>query len=70
MMDYPDGPYVVYPCGDEFGDAVFIRACENCRRFVKAAGSIFVNEMRGLKNDPNAECKKCGPVKMIFLGFF
>lgn len=53
-----------------FGDAIFIPVCPNCGRFVKANKRIKVSEMQGLKDEPNAKCKKCGNVKMPFEGFF
>jgi len=50
--------------------AVFIPVCEKCGRFVKAKGFIRVNEIEGLKDEPNATCSKCGETKMIFEGFY
>lgn len=52
------------------GGAVFVPVCEKCGRFVKADKKIKVNDLSGLKDEPNATCKKCGRVKMIFEGFF
>ena len=52
------------------GNAVFIPVCPHCGRFVKASETIQVNEIMGLKDEPNAVCKKCGPIKMPFEGFF
>lgn len=52
------------------GGATFIRRCEKCGRIVKANPTISVNEIHGLADKPNATCKKCGPTKMNFLGFF
>lgn len=49
--------------------ATFIPVCETCGRFVKAKGFIRVNEIEGLKDEPNATCRKCGETKMIFEGF-
>lgn len=60
-----EGPFIVY--GEE--DATFIRRCSRCNRFVKADKTIFTNEETGLKPGPNATCRKCGRVEMIFLGF-
>jgi len=53
---------------DSYG-AVFIPVCEKCGRFVKADAEIKVNESEGLADEPNATCKKCGRVKMLFEGF-
>lgn len=52
------------------GDAVFIPVCENCHKFVKPDEKIKVNEIKGLSEEHNATCKKCGRTKMIFEGFF
>ena len=68
FCEYEEGPFQVYDCGDE-GVATFVRVCPDCGRFVKANPTIFVNEMTGLKDEPNATCYKCGPVQMPFLGF-
>ena len=50
-------------------EAVFIPVCEKCGKFVKADADIQVND-NGLKDEPNATCKKCGRTKMLFEGFF
>ena len=54
----------------QYGDdgATFIPVCEKCARFVKPNKTVFCNDW-GLKDEPNAECKKCGPTKMLFEGF-
>jgi ribosomal protein L32 len=52
------------------GGAVFVPVCEKCGRFVKADKTIEVSEMNGLKKQPNATCKKCGRVEMLFEGFY
>lgn len=49
--------------------AVFVPVCLVCGRFVKADKEIFVNEISGLKDAPNATCSKCGRTKMPFEGF-
>lgn len=51
------------------GGAVFIPVCETCFRIVKARPEIHVNDETGLKDEPNADCSKCGPTKMLFEGF-
>ena len=50
--------------------ATFVPVCEICRRFVKADDKIWVNGFGELKDMPNANCKKCGRVRMIFEGYF
>ena len=47
---------------------VFIPKCENCGRYVKANETVKTNE-RTLISGPNAECSKCGPTKMILIGY-
>ena len=49
--------------------ATFVPVCEKCFRFVKNRPTIQFNEMTGLKDEPNADCSKCGPTKMLFEGF-
>lgn len=51
------------------GGACFVPVCENCGRFVKADGSVLVNEVTGLSREPNATCSKCGRTHMLFEGF-
>ena len=51
-----------------YGDAVFMRVCVQCGRFVKAHDSIFVGD-EGLHPGPNAQCARCGPTRMEFEGF-
>jgi len=56
----------------QYGDdgATFVRHCETCCRFVKANNPIKFKWLDGsLVDEPNAICSKCGPTKMIFLGF-
>ena len=52
------------------GGATFVPVCEKCGRFVKADKAIEVSDISGLKKQPNATCKKCGRVEMLFEGFF
>jgi len=52
------------------GGATFVPVCAVCLRFVKADKTILVNEWLGLKDQPNATCRKCGRTKMLFEGFF
>lgn len=60
--DYEDVRRVIYDFGDSIGRAVFIPVCERC-------GTVRAGE-GGLASEPNAECRRCGPTKMIFEGFF
>lgn len=64
-MEYEETRRITY--GEE--NAVFIPVCSTCGRFVKADKSVAINESVGLKDQPNATCKKCGRVQMIFEGF-
>lgn len=52
------------------GGATFVPVCEKCGRFVKADESVEVNEITGLRDQPNADCRKCGRTKMLFEGFY
>lgn len=49
--------------------ATFVPVCENCKRFVKADDVIWVNGFDELKDIPNATCKKCDRVRMVFEGY-
>lgn len=60
-----DRNYITY--GDD-EKLMFIRRCPECSRFVKANKTVNVGI--GLKDEPNAICKKHGAVQMPFLGFF
>lgn len=61
---YPGTRRVVYESG-----ASFVPVCERCGRYVKADETIMVSEGRGLADQPNATCKRCGRTKMLFEGF-
>lgn len=50
--------------------AIFVPVCETCGRFVKADNYVFCNDATGLKDAPNADCKKCGRTRMHFEGFY
>ncbi|GEM_PF-2173948 len=69
MYEYENVRRVVYRF-EEYGAAYFIPVCSKCGRFVKADETIEINEVRGLKKQPNATCSKCGRVEMIFEGFY
>ncbi|MCL2832106.1 MAG: hypothetical protein FWD78_02955 [Treponema sp.] len=49
---------------------VLIRQCPHCGRFIKIDDQIWENDVTGLKDAPNATCKKCGRVKAYDLGYF
>lgn len=54
--------------------ATFVPVCETCFRFVKV-GDIWFKGPPGFdgpldESRPNAICKKCGPTKMLFEGFY
>lgn len=51
------------------GGATFVPVCSLCGRFVKADEYIYAHELHGLSKRPNATCKKCGRVEMLFEGF-
>lgn len=51
------------------GGAIFVPVCPICGRFVKADDSIGTTE-QGIIDAPNASCKRCGRVSMLFEGFF
>jgi hypothetical protein len=61
----PNAPWISYE-----GGATFVRVCENCSRFVKSDDEVTWTNLFGLKDCPNATCKKCGRTKMIFVGFY
>lgn len=52
------------------GGATFVPVCIKCGRFVKHDATIMVSEGMGLKDQPNADCSKCGRTEMLFEGFF
>jgi ribosomal protein L32 len=62
--EYPNTRRVVYEHG-----AQFVPVCRKCGRYVKADDTIRYSEGRGLANEPNATCSKCGRTKMLFDGF-
>ena len=51
------------------GGAIFIPVCKKCGRFVKADEAVYINGMDQVKITPNATCKKCGRIEMIFEGY-
>ena len=69
-INFMDGEYYNTRRIQYDGGATFVPVCENCGRFVKSDETIRVNELTGLSDEPNATCKKCGRVHMIFEGFY
>lgn len=63
MHEYENTRRIEYEEG-----AVFVPVCERCGRFVKAHPTIKINDA-GLHPAPNADCRKCGPTRMLFEGF-
>ena len=48
--------------------ATFVPVCAGCGRFVTADRTVRLSDA-GLMPGPNATCKKCGRVEMVFEGF-
>ena len=69
MSEYINMRRVSYDCGKD-GMAVFVPVCPKCGRFVKSNNSIYLNWTGELRHEPNATCKRCGAVEMLFEGFF
>jgi hypothetical protein len=53
--------------GDE--GATFVPVCEKCGRFVKADQNVVFTYDGPPLDAPNATCKKCGRVQMLFEGY-
>jgi len=62
-------PTIIYQLADD-SYLVFERVCPKCGRFVKAKDYVMTNVLGELKEEPNAECSRCGPVMMPSLGYF
>ncbi len=67
--EYENLRRICFDCKDG-GIAIFIPVCPVCGRFVRSDATIRYNESVGIKDEPNATCKKDGRVSMIFEGFF
>lgn len=54
-----------------YGDtgASFVPVCRQCGRFVKADDSIGVLDEGEVVLGPNATCRQCGRVEMLFEGY-
>lgn len=63
MHEYQNIKRVCYELPDGEGTAYFIPVCPQCGKFVKADNKIRVSH-KGITNEPNATCKKCGRVAM------
>jgi len=48
------------------GGATFVPVCAICGRYVRPDDNIEINEMTGVKKQPNATCSKCGRIEMLF----
>lgn len=75
MSDIDERRRITYH-SPEFGTMVFIPACEKCGRFVKADDAMRMkvtgDSSAGPQVDPvtpNADCKRCGRVAMLWEGF-
>lgn len=64
-MEYQDTRRIVY--GED--GATFVPVCETCGRYVKADPTVKISELKGLSDEPNATCSKCGRTHMLFEGF-
>jgi len=69
INDYENMRRICYADDGYTGSATFIPVCSICGRFVKPNKSVQLTAT-GLADKPNAKCKKCGPAKMLFEGFF
>jgi DNA-directed RNA polymerase subunit RPC12/RpoP len=68
MGSYEGMRRVVYGKGTEYDGATFVPVCSECGRFVGADETMrFVHET--IAPGPNATCKRCGRVEMLFEGF-
>lgn len=66
--EWDESPRIVYG-KDEFEGATFVRVCSKCGRFVKPYRIITFTYDGPPADKPNAHCRKCGKVKMIFEGY-
>lgn len=53
-----------------YDGAIFVPVCSKCGRFVKADKEIHIYEVAPCVRGPNAMCKRCGRVEMLFEGFY
>jgi uncharacterized Zn finger protein len=64
MNEYENTRRLVYGEG-----AHFVPVCETCGRFVKADKEVLFDAWDQPKG-PNATCKKCGRVQMLWEGWY
>ncbi len=67
-FEYPECRRVCYGEGDHEG-ATFIPVCQKCGRFVKPDEKVTLTYDGPPEDKPNATCKKCGRIKMLFEGY-
>lgn len=53
-----------------YGSAMFDRRCRFCARYLKMPDEISIGEDSTAFDGDKATCSKCGPVKLVFEGFF
>ena len=70
MCEYENTRRVGYDLKDGQGTIQFLPVCPNCGRYVKMDSSIKWNEGKGLSNEPNATCKKCGRIRLESEGIY
>jgi hypothetical protein len=69
VIEYENTRRIAYGTDDdECGKATFVPVCTECGRFVKADASIRFADST-IADEPNATCRKCGRVQMLFEGF-
>lgn len=68
-FEYQNARRICYGDDDEYGKAQFVPVCSKCGRFVKADATITFGEYT-IAPGPNATCKRCGRINMLFEGFF
>lgn len=67
--DGPGLPRIGLDFGDETGIADVIRQCPKCSRYIKIPRKrITVRDLQ--ERRPVARCSCCGPVPLIFTGFY
>ncbi len=53
----------------EFGGSTFVPKCSKCGRFVKP-DALVCFDWRGQPKVPNANCSRCGPATMLWIGYY
>ena len=54
MCDYAGEMRIWYDCGSDFGNAVFVRHCSNCGKFVKPDKTISTQDMFNMPSEAPA----------------